>query len=323
MSDTVTKNPTTMNTTMRRLALLLTLAAAFTGVDAGLAAPKAHAQELQVTGPLAGAPAIRRMRLYREGRVRLTPQFAFTLQDDYQRTMLVGLQAGYHFKDWIGVSGLFSYGVAGIENNLTDEITAVGVTTDANRLSMPTNEDFPNQIADLQYVAALQADFIPLRGKIALFQRLFLNADFHIFLGVAFAGVEERANIRVENNVGLGATPTNGVCNSPTNANNTPQERSDAISCLESSQNARSSRIAIAPTFGAGITLYANDFLGIDLSWRGMPFAWNTSGTDESGDPRGNFPDDAIDEDDRFFTLVHMFSVGVAVHLPIQPTVTE
>ncbi|MEO0326100.1 MAG: hypothetical protein AAF447_24335, partial [Myxococcota bacterium] len=124
---------------LRRVALLLALTASLLGLDAGLAVHTAHAQELQVTGPLAGAPAIRRMRLYRKGRLRLTPQFSFTLQDDYQRTMLAGIQVGYHFTDWIGVSGLFSFGVAGIENNLTDQITQNGVTTDANRLSLPTN----------------------------------------------------------------------------------------------------------------------------------------------------------------------------------------
>ena len=308
---------------LRRAALLFGLTASLLAADAAIATTSAHAQELQVTGPLAGAPAIRRMRLYRKGRLRLTPQFSFTLQDDYQRTMLAGIQVGYHFTDWIGVSGLFSFGVAGIENNLTDQITSNGITTDANRLSLPSNSGFGDQIAELSYVAALQADFIPLRGKIALFQRLFLNADFHVFVGVAIAGIEERANIEYQDTAlpAVGPIPDNGACDDPSEFSG--QRRTDAINCLQASQSQRSSRIAVAPTFGAGITLYATDFLGIDLSWRGMPLAWNTSGTDESGDRRGDFPDEEIDSDDRFFTLVHMFTVGVAVHLPLRPTVTE
>ncbi|MBW2459783.1 MAG: hypothetical protein JRI68_35155, partial [Deltaproteobacteria bacterium] len=35
--------------------------------------PEARAQEIQLTGPLAGAPAVRRLRLYREGRFEIAP----------------------------------------------------------------------------------------------------------------------------------------------------------------------------------------------------------------------------------------------------------
>jgi hypothetical protein len=55
------------------------------------------------------------------------------------------------------------------------------------------------------------------------------------------------------------------------------------------------------------------------LEWRALPFAWNTSGTDESGDPAGDFPDDVIDEKDRLAHFNHMFTVGLAFYLPTKP----
>src|SRR5262245_25331071 len=50
----------------------------------------ASAQEIQLTGPLKGAPAVRHLRLYREGRIEFAPSVTFTLLDEYRRTMFVG-----------------------------------------------------------------------------------------------------------------------------------------------------------------------------------------------------------------------------------------
>mgnify|MGYP000246353718 CR=1 FL=1 len=76
---------------------------------AGLAAltalhTEAEAQEIQLTGPLAGAPAVRKLRLHRAGRFELAPGVSFSLLDQYQRTIMPGATASYHFTDWIGVS---------------------------------------------------------------------------------------------------------------------------------------------------------------------------------------------------------------------------
>ncbi|HJL21775.1 MAG TPA: hypothetical protein RMH80_06050, partial [Polyangiaceae bacterium LLY-WYZ-15_(1-7)] len=83
----------------KRFLTLATLAAAILAADMVGGASKAHAQEVQITGPLAGAPAVRRMRLYRTGRIQLEPNFSFTLQDEFKRTLYVGLHAGYYFTD--------------------------------------------------------------------------------------------------------------------------------------------------------------------------------------------------------------------------------
>ena len=159
----------------------------------------------------------------------------------------------------------------------------------------------------MTWVAALQLEFIPLRGKLAMFQKLFVDTDFHIFLGAAMVGVEERENIGLQ---GSGTTLAN-TCS----VNDT--------ACLLNSQTARSSRLAIAPTFGAGLTMMFNDFVGLNFDWRGMPFSWNTSGTDESGDDDGDFPDGEIDEDDRFFKFNQMVQIGIVIYLPTAPTITE
>ncbi len=300
----------------------LGLVASLVAMDAALPASQASAQEVQITGPLAGAPAVRRMRLYREGRILIEPNFSFTLQDEFARSLIAGAHIGYYFTDWLGVGVWGGYAVASLDTGLTDEIRTGGVTTDRNRLSLPAgrcndrfggpecasrNQSFSDQIGRMTWVAALQLEFIPLRGKLAMFQKLFVDTDFHIFLGAAMVGVEERENIGLQ---GSGTTLAN-TCS----VNDT--------ACLLNSQTARSSRLAIAPTFGAGLTMMFNDFVGLNFDWRGMPFSWNTSGTDESGDDDGDFPDGEIDEDDRFFKFNQMVQIGIVIYLPTAPTITE
>jgi hypothetical protein len=101
------------------------------------------------------------------------------------------------------------------------------------------------------------------------------------------------------------------------------------ITCLRdgnggaAAQDDRQSRSTVAPTFGAGLSMYLADFLAMTLEWRGLPFAWNTSGTDESGSPFGDFPDGQIDEEDHLSHFNHMFVLGFAFYLPAEPSLSH
>src|SRR3954453_6222139 len=259
-----------MNTASRFILGLLLSAAGFL-----LDASDVKAQEVQVTGPLAGAPAVRHMRIYRDGRFQIEPNFGVTIADDFARAMLVGAQIGYHFTDWIGLTAFFDFNTvkSGIGNTgLTDQITENGQTTNRNRLSLPSANGFSGQVGRINYLAGVQATFIPLRGKLSLFQALFVDTDFYLFGGVAFAGIEERANVLKD---AMGFTP----CDNPAfeMATTTPAGSDQCIT----TQNARASRMAIAPTFGVGLSMYFTDYLALTLEWRAFPFKWNTSGTDE------------------------------------------
>jgi outer membrane beta-barrel protein len=274
----------------------------------------AEAQEVQITGPLAGAPAVRHMRIYRSGRFQVQPGLGFSINDEFSRSMMAGIQIGYHFTDWLGIHAFINYTYLPIDTDLTDQIVERGQSTEFNRLSLATNEKFNKQIGQLTYLAGVQATFIPLRGKLAMFQALFVDTDFYIFGGAAFAGVEERANV-----------PNGSFCTEPAEYAN-PQGRA----ACENSQTARASRVAIAPTFGVGLSLYFTDYLAMTLEYRAFPFRWNTSGTDEGGrnknrdiDDSGEFPDQRITEADRTFQFNQMFGLGFAFYLPAKAKITE
>lgn len=264
------------------------------------------AQEIQITGPLAGAPAVRRMRVYREGRVQLAPFVGFTLQDEFSRTIALGATATYHFTDWFGI-GLWGFGGISVDTALTDEVVSKGQTNSRNRLSLPSASGFRNQIARMNWGVAAQAVFIPLRGKLSLFQKLFIDADFFVTAGFAMIGVSERTEFS-----------GSGTC-LPNDAGGT-----DNPACLASQTT--SGRIAPAPTFSAGLSLHVNDWAALNIEWRGIPFAWNTSGTDEYGveaNGSSNFPDGRIDANDRRFVFNHMFILGFTFYLPTSATIGE
>ncbi len=291
---------------MNKRHLLMTVLAVAAFLAAGEVRPsKASAQDVLVSGPLAGAPAVRHMRIYRRNRLQLTPFAGFTLQNPHQRTILAGAQVGFHFLDWLGVSGMFGYGVAGINTNLTDEIVRQGVTTDRNRLSLPNRNNFDEQVGEIDWIGSAQINFVPLRGKLALFQKAFLDTDFTLFGGVAFVGLTERADTSAAI---LDATPGTAT---------------DVNLAYENSQLADSSRVALAATFGANLSMYFTEWMGLSLEWRGLPFAWNTSGTDESGSPDGDFPDGVINEDDRLFQFNHMVNIGFVFYIPGKAKISD
>lgn len=284
----------------------LLLSALLAMVAGGLmATPTAHAQEIQITGPLAGQPAVRRMRQYRVDRVQLiVPTVGYTLQDEFARSLMVGLEANVHFTDWLGVGvwgAMANFGNAfQINSDLTNQVMVNGQSTSRNRLSMPTNEGFEDQVARLQGVASAHLLFAPLRGKLSLFQGVFVDTDFYVLAGFALAFVEERADV------------TGNEC-----AMAGPQ--------CTATQSARKNRIAPAPIFGVGLNMYFDSWIGMAIQWRAFPFAMNPAGTDEAGGTGGSVsvPDGIINEADQRFYFHHMINVGLIINLPPEASITQ
>ncbi|MCS6857660.1 MAG: hypothetical protein NZM37_08110 [Sandaracinaceae bacterium] len=253
-----------------------------------------YAQEIQITGPLAGAPAVRRMRMYRVMRVNVVPGIGYTLQDEFSRSLFVGLEANFHFLDWLGIGIWAGYAAALINTDLTSRVMERGQVTSRNRFSLPDREQFDKQIGRIQWAVSAHLIFIPLRGKLSLFQSVFVDTDLYVLGGAALFGIEERASTTIDES-GCG-------------------ERFDQAKCRES-QLARAGRVAPTPMFGVGLSMYVNSWFGLTIEWRGFPFSWNPSGTDEAG-PNGPFPDGKIDGTDSRTTFNHMVFGGLAFLLP-------
>jgi outer membrane beta-barrel protein len=264
---------------------------------------RASAQEILLTGPLAGAPAVRKLRLYRQGRFEFAPSATFTLLDEYQRTILLGARLNYNLTDWLAIGGFGAYGGAiRIQTNLAEQIQQVNAGRRAIAPGMSPQNDlarrltatnlganFKDQLGNIDWVIAPQITAVPFRGKLALFQSIYLDSDLYFFAGPAFVGITERAN-----------------CN-PCGGN-----------------FARSSHVAVAPTFGIGFTFYMSKWSALGFEYRALPFSWNTGGFDTAGGDKDNkFPDDKITNADRRFHFNQLLGVSFNIYLPFQYRVSE
>ncbi len=61
---------------------------------------------------------------------------------------------------------------------------------------------------------------------------------------------------------------------------------------------------------------FFQDFLGVSLRWRGIPFSYNTGGTDNNNDGQ-------IDSGDRTKQFNNMFTVGLIFVLPPKTKTTD
>jgi outer membrane beta-barrel protein len=287
----------TKQKTIKRLVSVLAAALALFAF-----AEQAQAQQILLTGPLAGAPAVRKLRLHGKGRFEVAPAISFSLLDEYQRTIFAGARLQYHFTDWLSFGAWGAFGAAHIATHLTEQIQDVnaarravpGESLDEQLTAVNLGPNFKDQLGSMQWVVAPQLTAVPFRGKLALFQSIYLDTDLYFFAGPAFVGLKERKNC-------AGTTTDPCVGNF-----------------------AMANRTAIAPTFGLGFDFFINKWSAIGFEYRAMPFSWNTGGFDTAGGGQDKkFPDNKITNDDRQFAFNSVLTLSFNVYLPFQYKVSE
>jgi hypothetical protein len=300
-----------------------------------LAAREAPAQEILLTGPLKGAKSVHDLRLYRKGRVEFAPTATFTLQDEYMREIFVGARLNYNITDFlaIGAWGGFSPTPLKLEAGLVDHIQKTNKDRQAqnaarlamqqqpslqNRLtSLNLGSDFADQLGTIDWIVAPQVTFVPFRGKIALFQSIYIDSELYFFAGPAIAGVTERADC-----AGTASTLSGGCSSSRASGQVDAAGQPIPIPNAETFQTA--SRVAIAPTFGLGFTFYINRWNALGFEWRAVPFTRNTGGFDNhGGGPDADFPDLKVNSADRDLKLNQMLSVSWNFYVPFDFQVSE
>jgi hypothetical protein len=288
--------------------------AAVAAAGAMSASSAAKAQEIELTGPLKGAPAVRAMRLYREGRFTITPTLSFSLLDQYRRTIFVGGRLAYNIKDWIAIGAWGAFGAVSsntdlateIDNPVTgsprDPLTAVNVNHTGNPAAgqQMGYAPFTNQTAKLNWVlSAPEVTFIPFRGKLAIFNKIFVDTDFFFTGGLGIIGIQERGDCAPIASGGLPA-------------------------CSDPASFALASRTKFTGTFSVGFTFYPTDFVNFGVEYRALPFSWNRAGFDQRGaGTNGNFPDGQVNSQDETFDFYQMVTISIGFALPTKPKISE
>ncbi len=288
-------------TAMKKLFAGLAIGAA-AGAAMFVSTNEASAQEIQLTGPLAHAPAARHLRLHREGRIEIAPSFSATLLDEYRRTLLVGARVNYGITDWLAVGVWGAFQGAGFSTSLANQIDA-NAPRNAGLVKQNVSPnagqgEFQKQVGEISYMAMPQITAIPFRGKLALFQSVFADVDAYVFLGAGVVGTKERADC------------------------------TDVVSCAQNHDLQAQNHIA--PTWGLGFDFYLNNWLGLGLEYRMVPFAWNRAGFDIRGqDANGNrtssgaYPDGQVTSADATYRFNSMISIYLGFSFPQQPKITD
>jgi outer membrane beta-barrel protein len=270
------------------------------------ASKTASAQEVVVTGPLAGAPAAHKLRLYREGRFEFQPNVTFSLLDEYQRNIMFGATLNYNISDSFALGVWGTFGALKLDTALSDHVqtqiterACSGDTTteslDCRLTSVNLGQKFSKQVGKIAWIAVPEFTFTPFRGKIAFFQSLFADTDLHFFAGPAFVGLKERQEC-------MNATTCNAV----------------------QAGTAEASRMTITGAFGLGLSFFTHKWGALAVDWRAIPFSRNLGGFDTAGSgPNKAFPDGHITSDDRHFRFNQFVTVGYSIFLPFENRISE
>lgn len=321
----------------------ITLVIAFALTSIFTIAKPVSAQEILLEGPLAGAPAVRKQVKYRQLRFSVGPQFGYTINNHYMHNIMLGGKLEFNILDWLAV-GAVGYGIVNAPTKLTEHVSnssdiGGSDTTPAasNFPSYTGSRNFENQVALQKGLLLGQVSVVPFRGKLAMFEKLFIAIDGYVFVGGGVVIFKERENCEFQSS----ATSDLGPGVAAACGSYRVDENGYAV---EGSEVVRETNVNGTFTFGIGFTAYFNDWLGFNLELRAAPFKWNEGGTDEagqsggvwevvndngtvvweqSGNPGGDYPDKKINDDDRQWTLNMSLGVGFIFHFPLHPRISE
>ena len=226
--------------------------------------------------PLAGQPAVRNRKLLVRERLEITPSFETTLNADYRHTLSGGVKAEYHVADsWsIGVLGLFGESFnTGLTNRIIDSLPESPPDTPE-----PSKAQFEQHLNSMPVHGAGYVSFKPFYGKLAAFGSLFMSYSIYFQGGLSVAVLE------------------NDCCDFATNPGDGDPRTDPPLN--DGTQ--------FGLYGGAGVHVFFNDYLALDLNVRDYYFRDNPSGLDYTGDLQ------VTDDDNR---LMHHFAVGLGVSL--------
>ena len=264
------------------LVLIAALAAA------SLAAPGSARAERKSL--LKDQPAVRHRMLLVRGRFEATPLFESSINADFKHTVSGGLKLEYHFSDMWSFGALGAYG-SSINTGLSKRIisTLPGESVDPD--PTPTAAEFTEHLNKMPIHGAAYVSLTPWYGKLAAFGKAFVNFDFYFQGGASFAQLKSLCRDQVCSDTMADDDPLTATDNDP---NDDPPVNDGT-------------RVGLY--LGAGIHVFMNDFIALDLTVRDYLFKDNPSGLDFNGNGA------VTEKDGRFLSHIFM-GVGISIMLP-------
>jgi outer membrane beta-barrel protein len=259
-------------------------------------------------------PAVRHRLLLVKGRFEVSPTFESTINADFRHILGGGLKIEYHLTDMFsfGAIGIFgtsiNTGLVGkIVNTLETEGNCMdqdGNPTDCDTTREPSREEFLAHLNKMPVHGAAYVSLTPWYGKLAAFSTAFVNFDFYFQAGIAIGQLKSDCPDNLCDDMTPGQTTGEepNIIPPDDNPNNDPPLNSGT---------------KLGLYLGAGLHVFMNDFIALDLSVRDYAFNDNPSGADYNADlfvcDSSRFD---CKSDSRF--LNHIFvGVGVSIMFPM------
>jgi outer membrane beta-barrel protein len=163
--------------------------------------------------PLEGKPVVVRKLELRKLRVSLTPFVGMSLSQPFVHKGYVGGKLQFDITDWIGIRGMFAYGVLNFDAKLLKGLGTPGSQgslpigippmtaenpeaipvrpDDAFNNPAPLAHDFHAGLTRNQFLTSLDIVFTPFSGKLGLFSGIFTEYDLYLFGGLGIAGFQK------------------------------------------------------------------------------------------------------------------------------------
>ena len=243
----------------RMRTLFSTVSAVGIAVGFALLAAPAHAELPERKSPLADAPAVRHRVELRKYRFEVGPGITSTIGQDFYHGVLVGGKASFFLTDWLAIGGMGAYNVlSDLETSFHGKLNEVLPATPNART--PSKEEAERGMNKINYVLALQVEFIPMSGKYSLFSRLFANYDLYVFGGPGFVNF-----------------------------------KGDTSQCATANASCPVTGTKMGANFGLGFRTYINNWFSANIEARDILLSNNPSGRDVSGDRIADDDDKSLD----------------------------
>ncbi len=310
---------------MHRIRTLTVMAASLAAVS--LLPETAQAKR---KSPLEGKPVVVRKLEVRKLRFGITPFVGMSLSQPFVHKGYAGGKLHFDFTDWIGIKGMFAYGVINKDAKLLRGLNAEGglpvgdpPMSDNNPTLAPSRNlaafdnpaplrhDFQAGLSRNQFLSSVDVVFTPFSGKLGLFSGIFTEYDLYLFGGLGLSGWQKHyPNARSTTEL-LGNLDTSST-DSPTYCRTSGVEDSDVNrECFLHPVKADTG-IKVGPSFGGGIHIFLADFAAINVDVQDIMSLNNIAGLNSTT----NDSPPVIDKNDRNWNHNVMMSLGVTFYLP-------
>ena len=287
--------------------------------------------------PLEGKPVVVRKLELHKLRFGITPFVGMSLSQAFVHKGYAGARLHFDITDWIGLKGMFAYGVinkpakllrglvgeseegggslpTGIPANTPENMTAAPVRDQDNfNNPAPLLHDFKAGLTRNNWLASFDVVFTPFSGKLGLFSGIFTEYDLYLFGGLGLSNWQKHYKDVKSTTEALG------------NLNVTDASKTDGTYCRTSGDPTSEvnrecflhpvkadTGIKVGPSFGGGIHIFVADFAAINVDVQDIMSFNNIAGLNST---TTDVPP-TVDKSDRNWNHNVMMSLGVTFYFP-------